>query len=126
MFYAHHTSWDGRNVTIRMHRLIASPAAGMVVDHIDGNGLNNTRANLRICRHIDNIRNQAKRPGSSQFKGVHRRKNRWGAMIYKDKALHFLGSFLNEIDAAKAYDVAAIEAFGAFARINFPDGVQCP
>lgn len=70
LVYAHHTAWNGKNVTIRMHRLIADAQSGEVVDHINGCGIDNRRANLRRCSPKENCRNQRKRPGSSPYRGV--------------------------------------------------------
>lgn len=107
-----------------MHRFLMSDPQGQEVDHIDGNGLNNTRANLRVCSHSENMRNR-RAYGKSQFLGVVRgeiRKRtgevgRWVATIGKRR----LGSFRTEIEAANAYDAAAMEEYGEFARLNFPD-----
>ncbi len=96
---------------------------GFVVDHQDGNGLNNTRDNLSIVTAAENSYNRRKmaREGTSKYKGVSRdrRNNRYRAIItYKGQVLH-LGSFDNEIDAAKAYDEAAKELYGKYAFLNF-------
>lgn len=99
-----------------------------IASHIDGNGLNNQRYNLRICTKQENLRNQKPiRGGSSKFKGVYLSKaypkygikSVWRANIGKDGKAIFLGGFENEIDAAKAYDRAALKYFGEFARVNF-------
>jgi hypothetical protein len=112
---------DGRRTTIYMHRLITGALPAIHVDHINGNGLDNRRANLRLCEPAANGRNRRKnRNGSSQFKGVNRRKDmgRWRASIgVNGKRLH-LGTFGTEDEAASAYDRAAVEHFGDFARLN--------
>ena len=106
-----------------MHRAIMKPPPGAVVDHIDHNGLNNRRSNLRICTQKQNSRNAVpNRRGTSRFKGVYflKRTGKWIATInYNGKTMH-LGSFDNEIEAAKAYDRKARELFGEFAYLNFP------
>ena len=106
---------------IYMHRAILNPPYELEVDHIDGNGLNNRRSNLRICSRGKNAQNQRKTRGTSQFKGVYwnGRVGRWHASIQGNKARHHLGFFTNETDAARAYDAAAIELFREFARPNF-------
>jgi hypothetical protein len=109
---------------IRMHNLIMG-AIG--VDHKDGDGLNNSRSNLRLATQSRNTQNRRPNPpGASAFKGVRWDKRRlcWTAMI-SDQGLgqsRHLGSFGNELEAAYAYDAAARSAFGEFARPNFPEG----
>jgi len=93
------------------------------VDHIDGNGLNNRRSNLRLVTNAENQRaKQRKRLGcSSQFRGVSWDKvNRnWEAHIKVSGKKYRVGRFNNEIDAAKARDRKAIELFGPIAHLNF-------
>ncbi len=124
---------NGRQKTVKLHRIILSAPAGMHVDHIDGNGLDNTRANLRLCTNVENGRNRRKQAGtSSEFKGVSKlSKGRppkpWLASIKFDKKIH-TRCFPTEIEAALWYDEMAMEHFGEFAKLNFhnseiePDG----
>lgn len=120
--YAWH-AWkdaDGEHRRLRMHHLVVGTAG---IDHVDGNGLNNQRANLRPADHVQNTRNARKRPGpSSPYKGVtwSRRRSKWYAQIQASGRKRALGFFTDEQDAARAYDAAARELFGAFARVNFP------
>ncbi|MBN1124206.1 MAG: HNH endonuclease [Sedimentisphaerales bacterium] len=105
-----------------MHRLIARPPDGMVVDHIDHNGLNNTRANLRVCTPQQNSRNRRSQSGRSKYKGISydKRYKRWKARIrFQNKYIH-IGTFRDEARAARAYDAKAAELFGEFACLNFP------
>ena len=107
--------------TISMHRVIMGEPKGMVVDHIDGNSLNNRRCNLRSCTTAQNICNQRPKGGTSKYKGVcfQKRENKWKAKIrFNGKGIH-IGNFDEEIDAAKAYDKKANELFGEFAYLNF-------
>ena len=106
----------------RMHRFILCLTDPKIeVDHIDGDGLNNTRNNLRIATRTQNLANQQKRENtSSKFKGVSldRRRNKWQSNIRMNGKRKWLGQFNNELDAAKCYNVAAIEFFGDFAKLN--------
>ncbi|MBN2130267.1 MAG: HNH endonuclease, partial [Sedimentisphaerales bacterium] len=109
-----------------MHREIMQPPPGMMVDHIDGNSLDNRRRNMRNCTNQQNMQNLAKSPrASGRFKGVYydKRRRTWYARIcHNGKSIH-LGTFGTEIEAARAYDKAAMELFGEFACLNLPDEV---
>jgi hypothetical protein len=126
-WYANANGYAGRGEKgkyIFMHRQIMNPPEGMVVDHIDRNPANNCRANLRICTRNENMRNRSKRVDSrSRFKGVHwnKRSSRWHVTISFQGVRIWLGSFLDEIEAARAYDAKAVELFGEFALLNLPD-----
>lgn len=117
-----HTTRGKINWTIPLHRLVMQAQTGQYVDHIDGNTLNATRANLRIATNRQNIRNMAIRErGTSKYKGVYLRDDgKWRAQIGVDGKRFNLGNFDDEETAALAYDVAARNRFGAFARTNFP------
>lgn len=104
--------------TILLHRLIMGAGPGQVVDHINGNTLDNRRENLRLCSAKDNARNNKPRRVGA-YKGVSKRGARWIATITIDSRQLALGTFGSEIEAAVAYDRAAAEAFGEFARLNF-------
>lgn len=102
-----------------MHVLLVKPPRGMLVDHWDGNGLNNCRKNLRVCTKQQNNMNTKKRSNrSSKYKGVHFRAGRWLAQIQVAGKKKHLGTFEEEADAALAYNFAATELFGPFARLN--------
>ncbi len=104
-----------------MHRFLLNPLSNQDVDHRSGDGLDNTRSNLRVCTRAENIRNCRKTYGRSRFKGVnfHKGHNQWRARIMApDGKRRELGNFSTERDAALAYDRAAVELFGQFACTN--------
>jgi hypothetical protein len=104
-----------------MHRQIMNPPKGMVVDHINGNGLDNRRCNLRICTPAENVRNRRKVAcARSRFIGVFPRRNKWHAVVTHQRKTHFVGSFDDDVEAARARDRLALKLHGQFARLNFP------
>jgi hypothetical protein len=109
---------------ILMHRQIMNPPKGKVVDHISRNRTDNTRANLRNVTQAENCRNRGKHHGtSSQYLGVfyHKPTRKWLASIsIGGKRIH-LGRFDDEVEAARAYDRAAVMYFGDLCVLNFPD-----
>lgn len=123
--------------TIKMHRLIMGlNDSNVICDHIDHNGLNNTRLNLRTCNSSQNIKNTTSRKGSTSnylgvcYKPTRKRrlksgnysvcemKKKWSAQIQCDKNKYFIGRFETEKDAAIAYNREAIKKFGEFANLN--------
>jgi len=114
-------AYIGNHVQIWMHRVLTNAPKGMVVDHINGNGLDNRRSNLRVCEHRQNIAFGRSFTGLSRFKGVTWDKNRskWIAQIKINYKHKMLGRFDNEEDAARAYDLAALAAWGEYAKPNF-------
>jgi len=109
--------------SIRMHREVAKTPKGMECDHINGDSLDNRKANLRSATRMQNSWNRGKslRIGHSKYKGVtfFKREQKWGAKICVDGRRISLGRFKDEIQAAKAYDKAAKKYFGEFAKPNF-------
>ena len=106
---------------VKMHRLVVNAGKGDYVDHIDGNRLNNTLSNLRICSKKQNEYNSKIRAdNSSGFKGVSfdKRKDKYRAYINKDGHQYHLGYFWSAEDAAQAYNLMAQEFFGEYARLN--------
>jgi len=107
---------------VYMHRLIMDAPSGVQVDHINGNGLDNRRCNLRLCTPSQNAANRKVLPlgKSSQYRGVHwdPRKHKHVAEIKLGKKTKHLGYFDSEEAAAVAYNLAAKDIFGDFAQLN--------
>lgn len=108
--------------TVYMHRFIMDAKSGQVIDHINGNGLDNRKSNLRFADPKKQMQNTKKmnRNCSSSYKGVRklaRCKNSWNVRI----AHQHIGCFNDEIVAATIYDYHARETYKEFARLNFPD-----
>jgi hypothetical protein len=109
---------------IKMHQQILGIGKSEKTDHINGNGLDNRRSNLRICSSKQNAMNRdALKTGTSEFKGVHwhKRDKKWYTRIGIDGRRISLGYHDSAIAAAKAYDEKARELFGKYARLNFPE-----
>lgn len=109
-----------------LHRIILNVPEGFVVDHINHNGLDNRRENVRICTMADNACNRRKaKNSSSKFLGVYwnRHRNRWMASGTKNKKTYSLGAFNTEVEAAGAYDEWACRVHGDFANTNLKIGL---
>lgn len=108
---------------VSMHRQILDPDRNIQIDHIDGNGLNNQKYNLRLATNKQNSYNRPSYKGSSKYKGVcwHKPSQKWLVQIQADGKLHYLGTYYSEEVAGRVYDEAAKEYHGEFARLNFPD-----
>ncbi|MGE7139167.1 HNH endonuclease [Luteibacter sp. NPDC031894] len=124
-FYAVSKSFGRQGV--RLHRLIVGAPEGMCVDHINGDTLDNRRCNLRVCTNTENLRNRKLSCRSKTgFKGVsilHRlTKDVYAARITTNGKKIQIGVFATPEEAARAYDKAASDHFGRFARPNFPTG----
>jgi hypothetical protein len=121
----------GEIQTVYLHREIMRPPKRRLVDHRNGDSLDNRRSNLRFATHAQNVHNRrkTKKKTSSRFIGVYfiKRSKKWGALIeHKRKNEHkrrsiWLGSFESEVEAAKARDRAAKKHYGEFACLNFPE-----
>lgn len=111
---------------VLMHRLLMLPAPNEQVDHKDGNGLNNRRANLRVCTHGQNASN-SRSYSSTGYKGVAihpatGRRKRYQAKAWNGTKNVSLGYYETAEEAARAYDKAAPSIYGEFAWLNFPAG----
>jgi AP2 domain/HNH endonuclease len=135
IFYSRNNAYARRNVNrpkvraIFMHRQILGVSGGCYVDHINGDSLDNRRANLRPCTTSQNICNRGKtRKNTSGFKGVSWRKadRRWTASIRLRGQDYYLGHFPTPLHAALAYDKAARELHGEFAKPNFYEQLELP
>jgi hypothetical protein len=126
-FYAIRCVGPAKKTTyIRMHREIIRPPGHLVVDHINHNGLDNRKANIRPATRSQNNFNRLiikRENSSSKYKGVawKKDKKKWRARIHFNGEYKFLGYFKEEIHAAKAYDKAAKKYQKEFAVLNFPD-----
>ena len=124
-FYAvRHARIKYRRCGLLMHRAILGLEYkdGVHTDHIDGNGLNNQRSNIRMCTQQQNLFNRKSNKGSSsKYKGIYwdAKKQRWRCRIVIDGEQIHIGTFKSEILAAKAYDEKAKELHGEFAKLNF-------
>ena len=124
-FYAKRNSCTRKGTApIYMHRCIMKVPAGMVVDHISHDGLDNRKANLRPATRAQNNRHKKKvdTKALSKYKGIyyHHGDRVWYARITCNGRTTHLGSFKDEIEAAKTYDQAAKKYHGEFAGLNFP------
>lgn len=114
---------------VSMHRLILNADSDSVIDHINGNGLDNRRSNLRIATRQQNSFNQRGTSTKSPYKGTFFEKSSglWRASICVNGKKISGGRHQSIIDAAKAYDALAVKHHGEFARLNFaarPQGVK--
>lgn len=116
------TTRKNRNKSFIMHRLIMKLDFDdkRQIDHINGNGLDNRKKNLRICTNQENSFNGLKKNGLNKYKGVSwsKRMNKYRAYIKVNYKQKHLGSFDNEINAAIAYNNAAKKLHGEFAKLN--------
>lgn len=111
---------NGKKTIIAMHTVLMQPPEGHEVDHVNLNGLDNRRENLRVVTRSQNMANTRSRGGSSAYKGVSwsNQAKKWHAYIgYQKRRIH-IGFFNEERDAAAAYNTKAMELFGEHALLN--------
>ncbi len=108
---------------LRLHVFLMSPPKGYIVDHINGDTLDNRKQNLRICTIQENNFNSSKKSGANKYKGVYfyPKTNKYVTFIQYNKKQKNLGYYLTENDAARAYNKKAIELFGEYAKLNIID-----
>ena len=122
VFYAERNIKKGKGQTpLQMHRSLMGLPKGKEVDHIDMDGLNNQRKNLRICTRSENMFNRPKyKSNTSGFKGVHFNKEhqKWRVFIAVNKKQIHVGYFINKEEAYKAHCFACVKYHGDFSRVN--------
>lgn len=126
-FYVQTSIWDKVKdvcLNIALHNAILWKPKGYVIDHINGNNSDNRRSNLRICTPAENARNTRRyNRNTSGYKGVSLvkgiKEETWKSEITLDNKRIYLGVFKNKLDAAKAYDEAAVKYHREYARTNF-------
>jgi len=111
---------EGKQSRFYMHRVLLGLDVGELCDHEDSNGLNNQKSNIRKSTYSQNNTNKRVKANKklSNFYGVYKAKNRYKAAIGINKKTIHLGSFINEKDAALAYNSKALEVYGSFAKLN--------
>lgn len=117
----------GETTEYMHHLVIGSPGPGFHVDHINHDGLDNRRSNLRVVSVSTNIQNRRAAHGKSRFLGVSWKAGRrlWEAGLRKNGRRFYAGYFQNETEAAHAYDELALRLYGPLARTNFgPNGIH--
>jgi len=103
-----------------MHRDLMNAPLDKFVDHIDGNALNNCRANLRLCTNAENQRNRGKNKNNiTGYCGVSKKRNGFRAQITVNRKQLYFGTYATIEEAARVYDIAAIKYHGEFAKTNF-------
>lgn len=113
---------NGKQMKQVMHRVVLDAPLGFMIDHKDGDKVNNQKSNLRFCTNSQNQANsKLSTRNSTGFKGVHknRKTSKFVAQCKIMGKYFYIGSFSNVVDAAKAYDSFLIENRGEFARTNF-------
>jgi len=121
--YARRNVWvNNKSHVLRMHRFVLGVKNRRIfIDHVNRNGLDNRKSNLRICTRSQNVMNTIKKEGcSSIYKGVsyNKRRHKWIVRITMNRIVYYLGAFQNEEEAALTYNNKAKELFGEFACLD--------
>lgn len=119
-YAARNVSVNGKQKQLKMHRVIMCPSDDKVVDHINGDTLDNRHENLRVCSTKENIANKKKPSNgkSSRYKGVSFKRGKYEARIRSGDTFIYLGRYCTEVEAAIAYNNAATLLFSEFAKLN--------
>lgn len=121
-YAARYVNVNNKTVTTYMHRFIMDAPKGMQVDHINGDGLDNRRSNLRLATSSQNGWNRrARRPRKRAYKGITPKGGKWLAKIVANGKTYHLGYFSSPALGAAMYDLAALALHGEFALLNFPE-----
>lgn len=127
-YYAARQTPGNNGHMIRMHHVILPLGEGFMVHHEDHDGLNNQLSNLPLVTHQQNSQNKRveRKNNTSGYKGVswYQAGGKWTAQIVVDGRHIYLGRYEDPAEAARIYDAAALEHFGEFAFINFPEGAE--
>ena len=121
--HVHAYGWvKERKRSVLMHRLIMDAPRGVEVDHINGDSLDNRKSNLRFANRSQNSANRKVVKAASGYKGVFRATNGkpFIVKVWVGGIDHYIGRFACPVEAARAYDAAAVRHFGSFAALNFP------
>jgi hypothetical protein len=120
--YAFTQNSEGKKTFLYLHRLILAlqPSDGMIADHINGDTFDNRRENLRVATPAQNNWNSKKKGGSNKYKGISliKETGMWDVRINANNRRYYLGHYRTEEEAALAYNKAAYELHGEFARVN--------
>jgi hypothetical protein len=117
--YRRHPYVEQRQTKLILHRLLSAASVGFVVDHINGDTMDNRSKNLRVCSHAENMRNRRKHKiGKSEFKGIYPVSNGWAAEAVAGKRRIRKSGFKTALEAARFYDEAATILHGEYARTN--------
>lgn len=117
-------SSNGKRVRVMLHREIIGAKKGEIVDHINGNPLDNRRSNLRIVTLKQSMQNRGpSKRSASGYRGVYQSssKKKWVAWNHSTYPAIYLGTFDNKDDAARAYNKMALKTYGSYARLNKVD-----
>lgn len=112
---------NGKQYHVKMHRVLCK---GKLIDHINGDKLDNRKSNLRSATHSQNAMNMRKHRGKSVYKGVSQDRGYWRTTIWKNNKIAFRTSAKKERWAAMIYDLNATALFGKYARLNFPNSLR--